>query len=139
MGEFVSINKLEFIKNKGSFQVWQAVDVSSTDASVALSVAMGTDIKTISDIDSKSTKFLIKEVLNKNQNAKLIVIDLSKFPLVICGIDKRDQRQLHKNSNDKFSNDVLQELDSKEPGIPVIIVNVNIPFTGLKRVPINDS
>lgn len=72
-----------------------------------------------------------QKILKKNPDAKLLVIDLSNFPQINCSVDNRDQRKMHKNSQDKFSKDIIKELDSKEPGIPTIIVNINIPFTGL--------
>ena len=139
MGELAGINRLEFIEHNGTSQLWQAVDVYSTNPIIATSVAMGMNIETIVDIDTKSIIFLARKVLDKNPDAKLLIIDLSKFPLIVCGIDKRDQHKIHENSQDKFSRDILKELDSKKRGIPTIIVNINIPFTGLKRIPVEDA
>lgn len=138
MGDIAGINKLDFVEDNGKSQTWQVVDVVSTNPKIATSVAMGIHIKTVTEIDADSIKFLVKKILNKNPDAKLLVIDLSNFPQINCCVDGRDQRKMHKDSKDKFSKDLLKELDSKEPGIPTIFVNINIPFTGLMRI-ITDS
>lgn len=61
MGDIAGINKLDFVEDNGTFQTWQAVDIVSTNPKIATSVALGINIKTITEIDADCIKFLVKK------------------------------------------------------------------------------
>ena len=127
----VSINKLQRLNVLGDMRIWYASDIISANLYATIVSSYGMPIKSIMNIDSKSENVLVQDILEDIPDAKLIIIELTYFPHIHCRIDKPE---LLKNDNDNFSKDILAQIDSKEPGIPVIIVNANVPFTGIKHI-----
>ena len=71
----------------------------------------------------------------KDLYRKVLIIDLSQFPLITSRIDTRDQRELN-SDNSQFSKDLIRTWEStKDTGICTIIVNPTLVFTGLKVPP----
>ena len=68
------------------------------------------------------------------EEKKLLVIDLSNYPFITTYFDYRDHSLLLVE-NDKFMQDVAKAWLEQQPGkLPTILVNTNIPHTGLKIV-----
>lgn len=127
----VSIHELQRLNILGDMRIWYASDIISANLYATIASSYGMPIKNIMDIDSKSENVLVQDILEDIPDARLIIIELTYFPHIHCRVGKPE---LLKNDNDKFAKDILAQIDSKEPGIPVIIVNANIPFTGIKRI-----
>ena len=68
---------------------------------------------------------------------KLLVIELTNFPYINCYIDSRDQNSINGDESDQFSKDVMSIWNNPKDGyVGTICVNMNMPYTGLKLLPI---
>jgi hypothetical protein len=117
-------------------------DAVFADPGLAACVAAGQRVpgtRTIRDLDANAEtqimncmKNLMKEVPDTERF--MLVIDLSSFPYLTSLI----HRGVPEKDGNKFTGDVYNAWStydmSKE--IPVIIVNVEIPHTGLKMLPL---
>jgi hypothetical protein len=138
--------QIEFLRETGQGQyLFQVVDYASHDPMMAMAVAMGRS--NLSTSLMKELPFAVErrvmekmwpriEKVHKRGARCLAVMDVSDFPLLGCYVDERDQRRVHpeQEGRDEFSKDVVSRWLSYDRAseVPVIVVNVNIPHTGLK-------
>lgn len=128
---------------------FQVIDGTFSDPKYALSIAcnqeMGKSNK-LQDLDQFAHNTIILKlkdeiIKRRNENRKhMIVTDITYFPMIWCYIDDRDQTEVMKDATDQFSKDVINVWSSQAfiNFASVIVVNLNIPQTGLKIVPTDD-
>jgi hypothetical protein len=70
----------------------------------------------------------------------LVVMELSRFPLLRCYVDERDQREVHRERDEEGADPFLKAVVSAwlgydpEREVPEVIVNPNVPNTALKTL-----
>ena len=140
------IHKIAFVGNAlGSRdrlgKVFKIVDATFPDKGRAMTVATGNRVPgsdTIKDLPGNIENVIInkmRDILETGETRKrILVIDLSGFPYIVAMADFEEPSVSADTEVDKFSNDVYQMWHTHDPTkqVPVIMVNTELPFTGLK-------
>jgi hypothetical protein len=138
--------QIEFLrKTDEGHYLFRVVDYTSQDPMMAIAVAMGrSNLSTslMKELPFAAERRVMEkmwpriEKVHKRGARCLAVMDVSDFPLLGCYVDERDQRRVHpeRGGRDEFSKDVVSRWLTYDlvREVPAIIVNVNIPHTGLK-------
>lgn len=121
------------------------VDGVSDNLNIANAIAMNKPLNksTVKEIgkeaETKIVSYYQKKV--KMEGKKIIVMDLDEFPYIKTYIDERDPNEMYKDEDDKFGNDVKEIYNTydQEKQMPIILVNADINFVGLKVININEE
>lgn len=124
---------------------FKADRVISEDLKIALMVAMGIEFaperNNVKDLDAEAELFMLKTIIDYNKtdnfDKKMLIIDITNFPMIGCYIDERDQTVVMGDSDDDFSRDVIQAWSNTPKGtVATICVNLHIHYTALKLIKI---
>jgi hypothetical protein len=87
----------------------------------------------ITDLSALAERYILFHLVDEmsRPDKKLLVIDLSNYPYVTSYVDYRDQESQFSGDNSTFAKNVLGGWNRQDLG-PTIVVNTNIPHTGLK-------
>lgn len=127
--EKMSIHDYTGNEQRIDFNVNQAL---FEEAELAVRFSMGLDVPNIQSINPVCLKFMHQTLVQKyNLDSKFImIVDVTQFPFIKIGT--RYNIPDVKDVDDKFDSDVATAFSEKtEDQILVIIVNLNLPFTGL--------
>lgn len=144
----------EFISLKTTFRhtmedgdkvvhLFSVEDGTSANASVASAIANGYPMKRcpLKDLPVGSIATIIayfQSITTLDDKRKMLVADLTSFPLIATYIDNRDPNAQYANVTDRFPMFIKNTYNNYNPKteIPLIIVNMDNRFTGIKLVPI---
>ena len=87
----------------------------------------------ITDLSTLAERYIVFHMSEEmsRTSKKLLVIDLSNYPYVTSYFDYRDQAKQFAGDTTQFAKDVINAWDKQDEG-PTIVINTNIPHTGLK-------
>ena len=121
---------------------FQVLNMNTMDITVAFAIVSGIPMRksTVKELSYQIESEILQEMKDKLSKSKrqMLIFDMNEFPIIKVGIDSRDQTEVHKGESDKFSLDVCKYWKEYQIGkqIPAIFVNTDIPYTGLKILPI---
>jgi hypothetical protein len=133
------VTHLELHKRYDDRTVFRVTGGDFEDPAMAIAVSMGSTAPHVSlrDVGALAENFIVSNMQDqfKGNEPRVLVIDLQSFPFPIAYVDKRDQRELNSDVS-QFSKDIIALWESYDhtTEIPLIIVNLDIEFTGLKRI-----
>ena len=139
------VQKVIFLGKSDERYQFQCIDVVSTDVTTATYCAAGMSLpghlNKVHDLSPEAEKFIIETMLEDisplRGKKKMLIIELTDFPLVFGRIDLRDQEHLNKDKS-QFSKDIIKAWkENTDTKIPCVIVNLNDFFTGLKILQVN--
>ena len=119
-------------------------DAISSNPEYAVAISTGSPLhenkNQIKDLDMSAEMYILKTIMESTKTTdftkKLLVIELTNFPYISCYIDSRDQNIENCKESDQFSKDVMEVWNNPKDGyIGTICVNMNMPHTALKLIP----
>lgn len=143
----VNITEIHFInyinvKDK-KISRFKVIDNTISDPESPLSISTDHSIKkcSLQGIGKFATDIIVKHFrkeTNFENKRIMIIVDLTEFPILKTYIDTRDPQNLYSEPYDDFSHKVIQTYDTydQKTHIPVIFINMNIGFTGLRLIPL---
>lgn len=145
--------KLRFSERHQDIYYFQVYDIITPNANLAAAVVCGEPLKNnpieefTADAEIQIVKNLEKEIelCYDNKIPFLIIIDITTFPIIMAKINKwpdtpHVDSQFSKDVNKAINvmteqvNNNINRTHSDFKGYYTIIVNVTIPFTGLKLI-----
>lgn len=137
----IFLEKTEISGKKAyTFLIVDGISVNPIIANaIATSTPLGKSI--VKEIGLEAENTIVSYYQKKvkfEEDRMMIVFDLDEFPYIKTYVDRRDPNEMYAGENDKFSNDVKQTYNTydQKTQIPVILVNLDINFTGLKVIPL---
>lgn len=132
----------EDTKDGNKIKIVRIDDYTSTNVKHAMAVASGQPLNANNDLidlpaiyENACIKYFSEEILMlRKQNKKFIFIcDITNFPYCCCYIDPSDNKFV--GDETKFGLDIQNLWDSYDKTrVIMVLVNVHVPFTGLKYV-----
>ena len=120
-------------------------DAVSSNPEYAVAVSIGSPLlgnkNQVKDLNKSAEMYILKTIMEltktKDFTKKLLVIEITNFPYINCYIDSRDQNVENCKKSDQFSKDVMNIWNNPKDGyVATICVNMNMPHTALKLIPL---
>lgn len=126
--------------------IFQVIDGTSISPEIAMAIASGKPITKcpLKNVSDETANFVIshfRKLINFEDKRITIVFDIDEFPYIKTFVDERDPNIMYtepSNPKDPFPDDVKNTYNSynQKTHIPIIIVNLDKSFTGLKLIPL---
>lgn len=135
MENYVRILDQDLLSCEGGILVYRATECISTSAKVSAVTSVGIKLRP-NDLTEVNWEYEVNSCnaalqLKGSTDHRYVCIDLTSYPI----IRTRVVPEVPKPSDDRFNNDIYNVYtDLKANECVLVIVNSNVPFTGLKRL-----